>query len=143
MSRSRKRVTVRYKPTGAGKTMVRMIGVIHAVIGTVFFLVGLSFLHHMWLFGLIFAAVGGLFAVNGTLIALGKEGFMGRSYQIETETEGDGETEPTDHPTGGSNPAPQQPSVEQRLKQLEDLREKRLITANEFEEKRKEILKEL
>ena len=33
--------------------------------------------------------------------------------------------------------------LQTRLRQLEDLREKRLITANEFEEKRKEILDEL
>lgn len=142
MNRRRRRVTVRYKPTGAGKTMYRAMGVFHAVFGTVFAIIAVTvIIPSAGLFGVLFLAAGAFFAVNGTLIALGKEGLMGRSYQIETETDEDGELTEEETRTVPSPVSP--PSAEERLKQLEDLREKRLITANEFEEKRKEILKEL
>lgn len=144
MDRRRRRVTVRYKPTGAGKTMLRAMGVFHAVFGTVFAIIAVTvIIPSAGLFGVLFLAAGVFFAVNGTLIALGKEGLMGRSYQIETETEGDESEQTADISTESSRPAQSRPSAGERLKQLEELREKRLITANEFEEKRKEILKEL
>ena len=148
MNRRRRRVTVHYKPTGAGKTMMRAMGVFHAVFGTVFAIIAVTvIIPSAGLFGVLFLAAGVFFAVNGTLIALGKEGLMGRSYQVETETDEDGELTDEDAPESSAvsvpPPATPQPSVEARLRQLEDLREKRLITANEFEEKRKEILKEL
>lgn len=143
MNRRRRRVTVRYKPTGAGKTMFRAMGVFHAVFGTVFAIIALTvIIPSAGLFGVLFLAAGVFFAVNGTLIALGKEGLMGRSYQVETETD-EGEELVEEEPRTAEPPASSQPSPEARLRQLEDLREKRLITANEFEEKRKEILKEL
>lgn len=141
MNRRSRRVTVHYKPTGAGKTMMRAMGVFHAVFGTVFAIIAVTvIIPSAGLFGVLFLAAGVFFAVNGTLIALGKEGIMGRSYQVETETE-EGEElaeEGTIPP-----PAAPRPSAGERLKQLEELREKRLITAGEFEEKRKEILREL
>lgn len=140
--RNRKRVTVRYKPTGAGKTMFRAIGVFHAVFGTVFAIIAVTvIIPSAGLFGVLFLAAGAFFAVNGTLVALGKEGFMGRSYQVETETDEGGDLEAEEELRTAAPAASS--SVEARLRQLEDLREKRLITANEFEEKRKEILKEL
>lgn len=143
--KKRKRVTLRYRPTGAGKVVYRGIGVFHAVFGTVFALFALTvMIPNVWPVGVLFLAAGAFFAVNGTLVALGKEGFMGRSYQVETETEEDLEEEfPTAPTVPGSTPAAPRPSPEARLRQLEGLREKRLITANEFEEKRREILKEL
>ena len=142
MNRRRRRVTVHYKPTGAGKTMMRAMGVFHAVFGTVFAIIAVTvIIPSAGLFGVLFLAAGAFFAVNGTLIALGKEGIMGRSYQVETETDEDEEL--TEEGTRTAPPPVSPPSAEARLKQLEDLREKRLITANEFEEKRKEILKEL
>ena len=61
---------------------------------------------------------------------------------METETD-EGEELVEEEPCTAEPPASPQPSPEARLRQLEDLREKHLITANEFEEKRKEILKEL
>lgn len=145
MGRRRRRVTVHYKPTGAGKTMMRAMGVFHAVFGTVFAIIAVTvIIPSAGLFGVLFLAAGVFFAVNGTLIALGKEGIMGRSYQVETETdEGEELTEEGAPESSVPPPAASQSSPEARLRQLEDLREKRLITANEFEEKRKEILKEL
>ena len=127
--------------------MMRVIGVFHAIFGVVFALIAVTaIIPNAGLFGLLFLAAGILFAVNGTLIALGKEGVMGRSYQVETETEEGLEEGPEAdvlEESGAGVPAAPRPSPEARLRQLEELREKHLITANEFEEKRKEILKEL
>lgn len=143
MNRRRRRVTVRYKPTGAGKTMFRAMGVFHAVFGAVFAVIAVTvIIPSAGLFGVLFLAAGVFFAVNGTLIALGKEGVMGRSYQAETETD-EGEELAEEEPRTAPPSASPRPSAGERLKQLEELREKRLITAGEFEEKRKEILREL
>lgn len=83
----KKRYMVRYKPaTKAEKAMLRGMGLFHAIFGTVFAIIALTvIIPSAGLFGLLFLAAGAFFAVNGTLIALGKNGLMGRSYQIEEE----------------------------------------------------------
>lgn len=142
----KKRYTVQYKPTGTGKTIARGIGVFHAIFGTVFALIGLSILPVMGLFGLIFVAAGAFFAVNGAMIALGKNGLMGRAYQIETEME--------EEPLGQSTLSP--PPVEthdhipstaldakRRMEQLESLKTAGLIDDREYQQKREEILRGL
>lgn len=142
----RKRYTVRYAPTGAGKVVLRGIGLFHAIFGTVFFLIGLASLSHMWLFGVLFAAVGGLFAVNGILIALGKNGLVGRSYQIETDED---EERPAQQPVFPPNVETHDhiPSTaldaKRRLEQLESLKTAGLIDDREYRQKREQILKEL
>lgn len=140
--KNRKRYTVQYKPTGAGKAMMRGMGLFHAIFGTVFALIGLSALPHAGLFSLIFVAAGAFFAVNGALIALGKNGLMGRSFQIETEDE-----EFPDQPPLSPPPVETHdhiPSValdaKQRLEQLESLKSAGLIDDREYREKRQEIL---
>ena len=81
--KNRKRYTVQYKPTGAGKAMMRGMGVFHAVFGTVFALIALTvIIPSAGLIGILFLAAGVFFAVNGALIALGKNDLMGRAYQI-------------------------------------------------------------
>ena len=125
MNRRRKRVT--YRPSKGESVFTGIIGVIFVLIG-------------------LFVAVPtfGPFGILWTLIAVGITGmsfyrafgekYVGPEIRIEDEE--------NDEAAAPGQAAPQF-SVEERLKQLEDLREKRLITANEFEEKRKEILKEL
>ena len=139
--KNRKRYTVRYKPaTKTEKAMVRGMGLFHAIFGTLFALIGLSALPHAGLFSLIFVTAGGFFAINGALIALGKGGLVGRSYQIETETEEEPEfpdappVETHDHI----------PSVALDAKeQLESLKSAGLIDDREYREKRQEILRGL
>ena len=139
--KNRKRYTVQYKPTGTGNVMMRGIGVIHAVMGTIFFLAGLFALPYMWLFGLIFAIVGGFFAVNGTLIALGKSG-LGRSYQVETETEEEIHQEFRKVPPVETHDHIPSTALDtkRRLEQLKSLRSAGLIDGREYREKRQEIL---
>lgn len=142
--KNRKRYTVRYKPaTKTEKAMVRGIGVFHAIFGTVFALIGLSALPHAGLFSLIFVTAGGFFAVNGALIALGKGGLVGRSYQIETETEEEPEF-PDAPPVETHDHIPSIAlDAKQRLEQLESLKSAGLIDDREYREKRQEILRGL
>ena len=134
--RKQKKYTVRYEPTGAARGMMRAIGVLHAVFGTVFALAAITtIIPSAGLIGLLFLAAGVFFAVNGTLIALGKNGLIGRSYRIETDME----QEPED---GGYVPSSGL-DAKKRLEQLESLKEAGLISEQEYREKRQEILREL
>ena len=142
--KNRKRYTVRYKPaTKTEKAMVRGMGLFHAIFGTLFALIGLSALPQAGLFSLIFVTAGGFFAVNGALIALGKGGLVGRSYQIETETEEEPEF-PDAPPVETHDHIPSVAlDAKQRLEQLESLKSAGLIDDREYREKRQEILRGL
>jgi hypothetical protein len=54
-----------------------------------------------------------------------------------------GEADPIDYGTAPAAPAPPRASAEERLRKLKQLSEQRLITEQEYKEKRAEILKEL
>lgn len=124
MDRRRKRIT--YRPSKGESAFAGIVGVIFVLLGL--FVVIPNF---------------GVFGILWTLVAAGIAGmhlyraFGSKYIGPEIRIEDDGEE--------GEYPSPPAPGndVEARLKQLEDLREKRLITAGEYEEKRKEILKEL
>ena len=158
MSRHRRgRVTVQHQPTGAAKVMYRMVGVIHAVIGSIFVLLSLTMIiPGAGLFGIPFLLVGGFFAVNGVLIALGRNGFAHRvGYDIETDVEQEtivGILDDVDRmeEEGVSSSAPDHdhissigPDPKARLERLESLKSAGLITSEEYKEKRQEILKDL
>lgn len=122
----RKRVTYR-----SGKAN----GVFGVVCGGIFVLIGLF----------VVIPVFGAFGVLWTLFALGATGYsayaaFGKHYsgpEISIEEEGDdGFSYPTAGESGGT-------SAKDRLTELRALYEQRLITQEEYEEKRKEILKEL
>lgn len=131
MDRRRKRVT--YRPSKGESVFAGIVGVIFVLIGL--FVVVPAF----GPFGILWTLLAGGIAGLHLYRAFGDK-YIGPEIRIEDEegTDPAGET-PADAPP----PAAPQPSAEDRLRRLEDLREKRLITANEFEEKRKEILKEL
>lgn len=126
---SRKRIT--YRPS-KGESIFA------GVAGLVFVLIGLF----------VVIPIFGAFGILWTLLAAGIAGthlyrafgtkYVGPEIRIEDEEREGGLSAPAN-----GTAAPVSMDVEARLRQLEDLREKRLITANEFEEKRKEILKEL
>lgn len=62
-----------------GKAVVRMVGVVHMIFGTVFALVGLSIFPAVGLFALPFILGGAFFAVNGYRVAAMKVGAMKRA----------------------------------------------------------------
>ena len=117
---ARKRVT--YRPSKTGAAFGGVVGCIFVAIG-------------------VFVAVPafGPFGILWTLIAVGitamnfyqafGKGYVGPEIHIEDET--------------GENSAQSEAGPEERLRRLQALYDQRLITAEEHEQKRREILREL
>lgn len=142
MSKHRRgRITVQSQPTGTARGMQRMMGVVHAIFGFVFVAIALTeIIPHAGLIGLPFLAAGAFFCINGIRLAVSRNGMAHRvGYDVETDIQREtivGIMDEVDHaPSGGD--------VEERMKQLRALYDQRLITQEEYEQKRQEILKEL
>lgn len=140
-TRRRGRITVQSQPTGAARGMQRLMGVVHAVFGLVFVVIALTqLIPHIGLIGLPFLAAGAFFCINGIRLAVSKNGMAHRvGYDVETGIQQETIVGLMDEvadaqPTG---------DVEERMKQLRSLYDQRLITPEEYEQKRQEILKEL
>lgn len=142
--RKQKRYTVRYAPaTKTGKAMLRGMGLFHGIFGAIFVFIALTaIIPAAGPIGLLFLAGGAFFAVNGTLIALGKNG-LGRSYQIESEEEFEPDSSSMP-PVETHNHIPSTAlDAKHRLEQLESLKSAGLITEQEYQQKRQEILRGL
>ncbi len=114
----RRRVT--YRPSKAQS-------ILGGVVGAIFVLLGLVMVIPMaGPFGLLWTAVAAAIAATNFYHAFGK-GYIGPNIEISDE---------------GELPAAAE-SPEDRLKKLQSLYDQRLITPEEYEEKRKEILREL
>jgi len=140
-TRKRGRITVQSQPTGAARGMQRMMGVVHAVFGFVFVVIALTqLIPNLGLIGLPFLAAGAFFCLNGIRLAVSKNGMAHRvGYDVETGIEREtivGIMDEVDDTQAGGD-------VEERMKQLRSLYDQRLITQEEYEQKRQEILKEL
>lgn len=143
MSRKKRgRITVQHQPTGAARGMQRMMGVVHAVFGFVFTVLSLTrIIPSAGLIGIVFLVVGLFFLINGIRLAVSKNGMAHRvGYEVETDLdksivglmeEISEEREDTDA------------TAEERLIRVRDLYEQGLITQEEYERKREEILREL
>ena len=117
----RRRVT--YRPSRAN-------GVLGIVFGCVFVLIGIFFvIPGAGPFGVLWTALAAVITVYNAYVAFGKK-YIGPEINIEDETP----------ETQNKQPAS---DIEQRLEQLNDLHEKELITDEEYEKKRQEILDEL
>jgi len=140
-TRKRGRITVQSQPTGAARGMQRLMGVVHAVFGLVFVVIALTqIMPIMPLFSLPFLAGGLFFCINGIRLAVSKNGMAHRvGYDVETGIEQETIVGLMDE-VSDAEPAG---DVEQRMKQLRSLYDQRLITPEEYEQKRQEILKEL
>jgi len=141
--RKRGRITMQYQPTGAARGMQRMIGVIHALVGSVFVIISITtIIPNAGLFGLIFLVVGGFFAINGIRMAVSKNGMAQRvAYDVEQDLEESIVGMMEEPPLVGESP--EKGSVESRLLELRSLYDQRLITDEEYELKRQEILRDL
>ena len=123
---SRKRVT--YRPSKPGS-------VAGGVMGCVFVLIGLFVLIPQFamvggfglIFGIFWTILAAVIAGTNFYSAFGKK-YIGPEIHIEEE--------------GVSTGSPQG-TPQQRLEQLQSLYDRRLITKEEYEQKRQEILKEL
>ena len=126
---SRKRVRV--KPGKAQST-------VSFVVGLAFVLVGLVMVVPTFgPFGLLWTGVAVAITVMNGVNAFGKKGVA--SMEIETE---EPEAAPAEEETHDHIPS-MALDVRERLEQLKDLREAGLITGEEYETKREEILRDL
>ena len=112
---------MRYQPSKGQSIFSGIVGIFFCIIGFTVVLPGAG------IFGLVWTAIAVVFTVNSFRMAAGKKNMMG-SYIIEEEDSTDGKS--------GQ-------SAEERLKELQNLYDQRLITEEEYEAKRQEILKQL
>ena len=127
--RNRRSKRITYRP---GKTQA----IIGSVASGVFVLIGIFVV--IPVFG-VFGSVWTLFAAGitcGNLYALFGKSYVGGEFRIEDDPTAD--PWPMEH-----GAAPEEEDPADRLKQLRTLYDQRLITQEEYEEKRKDILKEL
>ena len=152
MARKRGRITVQHQPTGAARTMQRLMGVVHAIFGFVFAVTALTtIIPNAGLFGLPFLAAGSFFLINGIRLAVSKNDVAHRvGYDVETDLErsiaGLMEEPPAETTRHGHTPEEYSYdacATKKRLEQLETLKSAGLITKEEYNEKRKEILAQL
>lgn len=150
----RGRITVQSQPTGAARGMTRLMGVIHAVFGFVFVVISLTEIMPVsGLFGLPFLLIGGFFCINGIRIAVSKNGLAHRvGYDVETGIEEetivglleDVDREAESRPQESHDHIPSTAlDAKGRLEQLESLKSAGLITHEEYQKKREEILQGL
>lgn len=122
--------SIRFRPSPAMKTFSRIFSGIFALIGIGFVTIGLTEVIPSGggAFGLVWTLMACCFVGIGVYGAASKDGLYGmrRGFGVEITDE---ETE--------------NESTEERLKKLQALYDQRLITSEEYEEKRKAILKEL
>lgn len=110
---------VTYRPSKAQSVLGGVVGVIFVLIGLFVAIPGAG------IFGLFWTAVAVAITATNFYHAFGK-GYIGPDIEISDEGE-----------------APAAESPEDRLRKLQSLYDQRLITPEEYEEKRKEILREL
>lgn len=155
MSRRRRgRITVQHQPTGAARTAMRGMGIVHAIFGGVFVFIALTtIIPAGGIIGLPFLAAGLFFCFNGIRMAVSKNDIAHRvGYDVETDVAEDTifglmEEPPAEFTHNSAenveNSPAFDPNAKQRLEQLESLRDSGLITRQEYEEKRSEIIRNL
>ena len=140
-TRKRGRITLQHQPIGAARGVMRMMGLLHAVMGIVFVILSITvIIPNTGLFGVIFLVGGAFFAINGIRIMVSKNGLAQRvAYDVEQDLDQSivGLMEEPPAETGKKG------SAQERLMELRHLYEQALITGEEYESKRQEILKEL
>lgn len=141
--RRRGRITVQHQPTGAARMMQRMMGLVHAVMGSVFVILSITvIIPNAGLFGVVFLVAGAFFAINGIRIMVSKNGLAQRvAYDVEQDLERSIAGLMEEPPTSASNSSER--TAEERLQELKKLYEQALITDAEYQAKRQEILNEL
>lgn len=112
---------MRYQPSKSQSIFIGIVGLVFCFIGL--FLV----IPNFGLFGIFWTAIAAFITVRCFVMAAGKAD-MG-SYVIEEE--------------GGDSGEPCGRTAEDRLSELQNLYDRRLISTEEYEAKRKEILEEL
>ena len=137
----RRKVTVR--PSRASALMGAVVGVIFCLIGFV------VVIPNAGAFGILWTAIAVFITGSNLYNALSDKGISSHTIEVEEEEDGDGvrlaevDGALNDDDAGRGSAVDRGSAVERRLERLNDLYDKRLVTQREYEEKRKEILKDL
>ena len=156
MSRHRRgRITVQSQPTGAARAVRRMTGVVQVIFGLVFVIVSITqIIPTAGFIGLPFLAAGSLSIVVGVFAVVGKNSLSRRvGYDVETGIENetiagllddvDSGKQEQDTVSSSGQVETIGPPANTRLEQLQALKTAGLITPQEYEQKRQEILRSL
>lgn len=123
---SRRKVT--YRPSKAGSVMGGVVGCIFVLIGLFVIIPQFSMAGDFaLLFGIAWTAIASIMTIVNFYQGFGKK-YMGPEIHIEED---------------GVSADQSKGTPQQRLEQLQSLYDRRLITQEEYEQKRQEILKEL
>ena len=121
-----------------------------AVVGVIFCLIGfVVVIPNAGAFGILWTAIAVFITGSNLYNALSDKGIPSHTIEVEEEEEGDGvrlaevDGALNDDDAGRGSTVDRGSAVERRLERLNDLYDKRLVTQREYEEKRKEILKDL
>ena len=134
-NRRRKRIT--YKPSGAS----RAGAVINMVVGLAFFVLGITVIIPASAgFGIIWCVICAGMVITSAYLAFGGTKHISPEVYVEDE-----EVPSPAQDTSGTETenCPSAGDIEARLERLSALREKGLITEQEYEKKRQDILDEL
>ena len=141
-TRKRGRITVQSQPTKETRFAQRLATVPFLIVSIFFVIIGVTFvIPNAGLFGIMWTLVAVCFVVIGIYNMVRKNDLPHRvGYDVETDLDRsivgimEDVVENSDEEDG---------SVEERLTQLRSLYEQRLITQEEYDAKRQEILKDL
>lgn len=86
-------------------------------------------------FGIIWTLFALVITIMNGINAFTEKGVPTHRIEIEEESQ--------NHTTGSDAPLPSTPDIEMRLRKLTDLYEKGIITGEDFEQKKQDILKDL
>ena len=131
---ARKRVT--YRPSKSGSAFGGIVGIIFVCIG-LFVVIPASSMAggFAMIFGILWTAIAAGITVMNFYQAFSKR-YTGPEIHIEEEG-------PAEGPASAAPPAGESRDTQSRLTELRQLYDQRLITQEEYEAKRAEILKEL
>ena len=127
---ARKRVT--YRPSKTGSAVAGGVGVVFVLIGLFVVIPSLSMAGGFGaIFGILWTVIAGIIAGTNFYQAFGK-GYLGPEIHIEEETE-----------HAQNSTGPEGSGTQARLTELRALYDQHLITQEEYDQKRREILEEL
>ncbi len=137
--RKRGRVTVQSQPTRETRRLERLVSLPFLIVGAAFVIIGVTtVIPNAGAFGVLWTLIAACFVVIGVVNLVRKNGPAHRvAYDVQPE---DGEVIEkifSDQPAG----APSDPAA--RLTQLQSLLDAGLVTREEYDAKRAEILREL
>ena len=144
-SRKRGRITVQHQPTRETRFLQRLATIPFLIISIFFVIIGVTVvIPGAGLFGVVWTLVAGCFVVIGIFNVVRKNGMAHRvAYDVEQDMERSIVGIMEDAPESSDCAAAPVGTTEARLLELKGLYDRDLITYDEYEAKRKEILQDL